>query len=200
MRLAKRVVVTSVALAVTAGVMGGSIMAAHADEKPAPPVAAVASSAPGIDDTTVPEGDLSGPPSADAQDDPLSDNGVAFDPNSDSDVTTLALPRICNHLPKGTQGVAFRAWCFWLSKGLPHKRVNINTDLFHLGVTIWTGGGQFFNRDHKLPVGGNHMYMEYDMKEHFASHGRDANRIVIDIMSGMKYYTVDHYRTFIPFG
>jgi hypothetical protein len=37
------------------------------------------------------------------------------------------------------------------------------------------------------------------MKPHDRSSGRDANRILIDIKSGLKWYTTDHYRTFTQF-
>jgi hypothetical protein len=167
----------SLAVAVTAGVMGGSIVAANADEKPTSPVAAVDSA-----------------PSLDAQDDPISDEGQPVDANTPSDVSTLALPRACKNTAPTTVGLSIRAYCYWLQRGLPKTRQNVPI----LWAT-WTGGGQFFNRDHNLPTGGNHMYMEYDMKPHTPGGGRDANRIVVDIIGGLKYYTTDHYRTFHEF-
>lgn len=180
MRLAHKIVVVTAAIAVTAGITGGSVLAANASEKPT--AQAVVSEA----------------PSRDVQNDLALGEGRPVDANSASgDVQIMAIPRACrNNTTPSVVGMSIRAYCFWLKLGLPKTRMHKEVAG---AISVWTGGGQFGNFERKLPSGGNHMYMEYDMTPHTKGNGRNANRIVIDIISGLKYYTTDHYRTFHQF-
>ena len=59
----------------------------------------------------------------------------------------------------------------------------------------YVGGREFKNRERRLPRG---LYREYDVNPMVRGRPRDAERIVIEQRTGKAYYTVDHYRTFVP--
>lgn len=58
----------------------------------------------------------------------------------------------------------------------------------------YAGGGEFRNRERRLPRG---RYREYDVNQKVPGRSRDAERLVIEQDSGKAYYTGDHYQTFI---
>lgn len=60
----------------------------------------------------------------------------------------------------------------------------------------YVGGRVFHNRERRLPQG---RYREYDVNPKIRGRPRDAERIVIEQITGQAYYTADHYRTFVPF-
>lgn len=60
----------------------------------------------------------------------------------------------------------------------------------------YEGGREFKNREGKLPDG---EYKEYDVDPKVSGQSRNAERIVRDQNTGQRYYTPDHYDTFIPF-
>jgi len=59
----------------------------------------------------------------------------------------------------------------------------------------YIGGKAFQNRERRLPRG---HYREYDVNPKVRGRSRDAERIVIEQVTGKAYYTDDHYRTFTP--
>ncbi|MBX3388623.1 MAG: hypothetical protein KF691_04125 [Phycisphaeraceae bacterium] len=60
----------------------------------------------------------------------------------------------------------------------------------------YPGGRVFQNREGLLPQGG--QYREFDVNPKPLTGSRDAERIVIDSLSGNAYYTPDHYQNFYP--
>lgn len=60
----------------------------------------------------------------------------------------------------------------------------------------YKGGRVFRNREGRLPGNGN--YREYDIDPAPAAGARNAERIVVDEISGNAWYTSDHYLTFKP--
>ena len=69
----------------------------------------------------------------------------------------------------------------------------------------YVGGRQFENREHRLPLRGDHYdasalsFKEYDVNPKERGQGRDAERVIIALHDGIfykAYYTADHYKTF----
>lgn len=201
MRLAKRISVVSLAIVVTAGIAGVAVVA-NADERPTPHAA----SAPEVAELSdVPaEENVQGVtalPDPAVLNDLLSTQLAAMAPNTATEVETLAgpgaLPNICSKRTTAPilRTMVINAYCYWAGRGFPKKRVHIRT----AASAIWTGGGVFQNKEGRLPRGGNHHYLEFDLAPHLKNQNRGAMRIVIDMKSGMKYFTLDHYETFQPF-
>ena len=55
-------------------------------------------------------------------------------------------------------------------------------------------GGTFYNNEGQLPSG--HSYREFDVYPRTCGASRDAYRIVVDLSSGVTYFSPDHYDNF----
>lgn len=55
-------------------------------------------------------------------------------------------------------------------------------------------GGTFYNREGQLPSG--HSYREFDVYPRACGAARDAYRIVVDLTTGVTYFSPNHYTDF----